>query len=445
MSFVQDIKLARDYIGKDLITLPVPCFVLDRAKVRQNATRMIDKLAALGIGLRVHVETLKCTPAVREALGNGKHSNVIASTLEEIRHLITLVEEGVVKDVLYGVPVGKSHVKELLYLRNLYRNFGASLHLLVDHPGQLDLVLDGTTSLREKWSVFVKIDVGVQLAGSPIDSPESKLILSSILNDAKYSKFFDIHGFYSHASANHSLDGQYDAQSHFERELKGVLHAAENARSLFKGERRSLSPNIEIKARLSSSSPSILSSPPLSSASSPSPPQRFILSIGSIPASHDLCQQILNDPKNKLHTNDSLELHAGDFMSPDLLQVGSSLAERLEMAGTVMTEICSYYPARNEYLINAGGSALSHKSGPLPGIAHIYGNNEWIVSRVSQEYGIVSYVGDSTKVSKLPWKLGDRLRLYPQHACIASSGHKLYFITDGKDTVVDVWNPWRYW
>lgn len=425
MSFVQDSKLAREYIGQDLSTLPVPSFVVDRDKLRNNCRKMLDKIDALGIQLRVHVKTLKCTPVVREALGNGQHSSVVASTLEDIRHLMSLVEEAVVKDVLYGVPVGKSWVKELMYLRNLYKNFGATLHLLIDHPDQLDLLLNGIAS-REKWSVFVKVDVDDHRAGAPVESLEFKTMINCMFNESKYSRSFIIHGFYAHAGTSYSSRSDKESQTHLQREITGVLRAAEQARSLFKGN----SPRPD-SARLISSSP-------------PKPPS-FTLSVGSTPTAHSMCKQILNDPRNQLHPDDVLELHAGNFVALDLQQVGTSLVDKSDIAGTIITEICSYYPSRNEYLINAGVLALSREQGPLPGIAHIQGNDDWIVARVSQEHGIVAHVGGPTAALKLPWKLGDRLRLYPQHTCIASSCHRLYFVTDGANTIVDVWSPWRYW
>jgi hypothetical protein len=47
------------FVGKSLDEVPVPSVVLDLAKLRANCQRMLDAVAALGLGWRAHIKTHK--------------------------------------------------------------------------------------------------------------------------------------------------------------------------------------------------------------------------------------------------------------------------------------------------------------------------------------------------------------------------------------------------
>jgi D-serine deaminase-like pyridoxal phosphate-dependent protein len=72
-----------------------------------------------------------------------------------------------------------------------------------------------------------------------------------------------------------------------------------------------------------------------------------------------------------------------------------------------------------------------------------------IVSRVSQEHGILGF--DEKKATKveLPVKYGQKLRIWPNHACITLAMYGWYLIVDSSsdspDKIVDVWVRWRGW
>ncbi|KAA8915717.1 hypothetical protein TRICI_002124 [Trichomonascus ciferrii] len=417
MSFVQDVKLARDYVGEDVNECPVPAFVLDKAKIRQNSARMLNEVDALGGGVRfrVHVETLKCTQVVREQLGDGRCESIVVSTLEEIRNLVSLVEEGVVKDVLFGFPIGKSQVKELAYLKNLYSNLGATLRLCVDNKEQLDFLLENSSN----WSVFIKLEVDQKLE-------EYDSLITTITCDSHYNTKIHLFGFYCHASASCGTSDLSITESLVQQELEMTIKAANITRSKLEKRRnhlktiKSTNNNIQDPNNIP-----------------------FRLSIGATPANVSLTN---NTNLPNLHQLDQVELHAGSYVALDLRHVGiSETHTKHDIAGTVMAEICSYRPSTNQYVINAGVLALSREPGStLPGIAHIKGVDDWIVSKVYQEHGIISYMGTETN-PKPPFHVGDRIILYPQNTCITSSCHRLYFIVDGSNKIVDVWKPWRYW
>lgn len=71
-----------------------------------------------------------------------------------------------------------------------------------------------------------------------------------------------------------------------------------------------------------------------------------------------------------------------------------------------------------------------------------------MVQRISQEHGIVSFENGNHK-RELPLRVGQKVRIWPNHACIASAGYDRYSIVDSSlevpNRVVDIWVRWRGW
>lgn len=92
-----DLTEAKKFVGQSVRTLPVPSFIVDSAKIRDNVARMHAKLAAINesvtasdsssgfkVQFRPHIKTLKTVEATRLALGDTT-TRVVASTVAEIR------------------------------------------------------------------------------------------------------------------------------------------------------------------------------------------------------------------------------------------------------------------------------------------------------------------------------------------------------------------------
>ena len=134
-------------------------------------------------------------------------------------------------------------------------------------------------------------------------------------------------------------------------------------------------------------------------------------------------------------------------MYNDLQQLSTGTIDEIDLAMTVIADVCSIYAERNEGLINAGVLALTREPGKIPGFARVRGlkGQSWIVDRVSQEHGILSHVGIDGVPAENTWKVGDKVELDVQHACIVGAMHGWHFITDEKDIVCDVYYPWKWW
>jgi D-serine deaminase-like pyridoxal phosphate-dependent protein len=176
-----------------------------------------------------------------------------------------------------------------------------------------------------------------------------------------------------------------------------------------------------------------------------------------------------------------VEIHAGVYPTLDLQQLAahSISASRLswgDIALTILAEVHSNYPGRGangtpEGLIGAGGLALARETcKAYDGMAMVtpWGRADaslptcdvedfrgWTVGRFSQEHGILTWRSGSAKADpvqpdqKLP-AVGDKVRLWPNHACITSSHFGWYFVVDednaGKeDEIVDIYIKCRGW
>lgn len=165
--------------------------------------------------------------------------------------------------------------------------------------------------------------------------------------------------------------------------------------------------------------------------------------------------------------NCKIELHAGVYTMLDLQQLSTHVIPSprelgvADIAISILAEVVSIYPGRgedgrDEALVSVGTVGLGREPGkdwagwgavsnwglaPEPG-AGAASESGWIVGRISQEHGILT---EKEKGAGEKLEVGRKLRIWPQHACIAGSGHGWYFVVDGDDFVRDVWVKWRGW
>lgn len=163
-------ELCAAFNGQPLSALPTPALVLDRAVIKRNSQRMADIAKAWEVDLRVHIKTHKTAEGTRSMLAPTKGpGRIIVSTLAEAWGVVDagLVREGVVEDVLYGLPVGPHKLAELHALRLQVQSQSpsekATVRLLVDHEDQLRALEDFANHQagpQQPWSVMIKIENG---------------------------------------------------------------------------------------------------------------------------------------------------------------------------------------------------------------------------------------------------------------------------------------------
>lgn len=165
--------------------------------------------------------------------------------------------------------------------------------------------------------------------------------------------------------------------------------------------------------------------------------------------------------------NCRMELHAGVYTTLDLQQLSTRVMASPDELGvedialSILAEVVSIYPGRgvkggDEALVTAGTIGLGREPGKewagwgavsnwglgSESTDEIAKGSGWIVGRISQEHGILT---EKDKGTGKRLEVGKKVRIWPQHACIAGSGHGWYFVVDENDVVKDVWVRWRGW
>ncbi|KAF2263551.1 hypothetical protein CC78DRAFT_273266 [Lojkania enalia] len=442
-------SLQWQYVGKNLNDVFTPAVVIDRSVVKRNCDAMLEVSKALGVGFRAHVKSHKTLELSKMQVGEDGPANFVVSTLIEAENLLSFLLECQAKDrpcsVIYGVPIPQSAVSRLLCIANKVQP--GTLSVLIDN---LDAFLEFEDQLEKTPNaraigVYLKIDVGYQRAGTKTDSPKFGELVRTVIDKAGEN----FKGFYTHFGHSYGGSSEDDAANGLLEELTGLEVATRAVPKSFKG--------------------------------------RLVLTVGATPtatAAQNLLSKssekarefksILDDLKQKY----SIELHAGVYPLLDLQQVatharppvgeakqGFEPLSRSNIGLKMLVEVTSVYEerAKPEALVSAGSLALGRepcKSYPGWGVVTadlgnsggncIYddrGNKTgWIVGRISQEHAILTWEGPKEKA--MPLSIGDKILIWPNHACVAGAGFGWYLVVDSTsdtNTIVDVWVRWRGW
>ncbi|TFK41192.1 hypothetical protein BDQ12DRAFT_679050 [Crucibulum laeve] len=412
--------LVVEYVGKPLDSLRTPAMIVDRSLFAQNCARMHQKSREWGASFRAHLKTHKTAEGTKLQLVSSEDQThaVVVSTLMEAWEVVKagLVAEGIVNDILYGLPVAPNKIADLATLWDKLEPHGGVIRLLIDHPDQVRYLEEferGHASSR-RWSIFVKINGGQNRAGVGPKSPE----LASLLDVLFDSPAISVHGFYGHAGNSYGSTSLSEASNFLSSEVDMVNTAAKLAKDKLA---RSLNPDAHA--------------------------QPFVLSVGSTPTAHAASAETKALLEKHLHGN--LELHAGNYPMLDLQQQHTSLIDHGRIAQRVRATVISYYAGRgeggsDETMVDAGAIAFSKDSGPSGSYGEVVGK-PWKLSRISQEHGILTQVNEAA--GRL--EVGSQVDIVGQHACLIAAAYPWYYIVDpevgGGNEVVDIWVPWKGW
>lgn len=352
--------------------------------------------------------------------------------------------------VLYGFPIPPSGIARLAALSKQLGPGGLSL--LVDHPDQLPSVYRIRELSGNLPHIYIKIDMGYGRAGVTPQSQVAPELISVVLQAENVGAAV-FYGLYTHAGQSYYGDDRASAVNLLRQEFEALLITAELVKST-------------------------------------SPREKLILSVGATPTTtsiRNLLEQdsalttdeqtaiaalkgTIQEIKNK---ECEVELHAGVYLVLDVQQLAtralsSSMLSWSDLALTIMVEVASIYPGRgkggrSEALIAAGSLALGrepckaysgwgivspwdipHAQYPKAGPEDHEG---WVVGRISQEHGILTWSGDQ---EPSPLVIGQKIRIFPNHACVAGACFDWYLVFDSEiagseDKVIDVWPRWRGW
>jgi D-serine deaminase-like pyridoxal phosphate-dependent protein len=370
-----------------ILDLPTPALLLDRTRLERNAARMRAKVRQLEVTLRPHVKTSKSIDVLK-VLAGGVDVPITVSTLAEARYFFA---HGV-RDILSAVGIAPVKLPEVA---NLIRA-GCRLRVILDTLEAADAVRAFSAGEGVQIEALIEIDSDGHRAGVAPGDP--------LLIDIGRRLGDSIAGVMSHAGASYDCRtlGEFEAMAEQERAL--TVEAAERLR---------------------------VAGLPCS-----------IVSVGSTPTLH-----------YARRLDGVTEARAGVYAFGDLVQAELGTCAIEDIAIGVLASVIGHNRQHGRVLIDAGFLALSRDRGTadLPvdwgygAVCDPVGDviESVTVSSTNQEHGIVTARSGAIDFDRFP--VGSRVKILPNHACATAAAYDRYFVTEGSERIVDVWERVNGW
>lgn len=323
-----------------------------------------------------------------------------------------------------------------------------SISVLLDNPATLEHLHKAFEHSKQIVGAYIKTDAGYGRAGiQPTSSQFAELLAAFEAYHAKSTQAVRLEGFYCHMGSSYGSKSPSDALDWFVQELERSELAAKAASARF-------------------------------------PDSRLTIAVGATPtamAAHNLLWPDGPTPAvtrakeciKRIKQTVEIEIHAGAYSVLDLQQMATHSRGNPnydDIALTLVAEVASTYPHREvpEVLIACGVLCLGRESCPSysgmgivtpwdckdaqkkwPSYDPEGSQQGWIINRLSQEHGLLRWEGDVNQMRELA--IGDRIRLWPNHCCIAAAGFSYLLVVDSSkegedaDRIIDVWVRCRGW
>lgn len=375
-----------------LSDIPTPALVLDKGLFQNNITRMHKKLAALGVPLRPHLKTCKSAKAAQYIL-EGQPGGITVSTLREAEYFL----EAGIRDILYAVAVDPHKLEQVAALQQS----GASMTLILDDLSTAVAVAEKAAQMGAIFPMLIEIDSDGHRAGIEPNDP----VLIEIAQQLEHSDNTVFQGIMTHAGASYGCRSEPELKAMARQERDALLDAAASLQ----------------QAGLACE----------------------IISMGSTPTalfSEDL--------------SGITEVRAGVFAFQDRVMAGLNVCREDEIALSVLGTVISHKHKYQRLITDAGGLALSKDHGLFYRDSGFgYGQacdaasgriiHGLTVQSTNQEHGLLDMESADVDFTDLP--IGSRLRILPNHACMTAAAYDKYYIVDGSDEIVDIWDRCNGW
>lgn len=371
-----------------ILDLPTPALILDRPKLEANAERMRKRVAQLGVTLRPHVKTSKSIDVLRILAGGGDLP-ITVSTIAEARYFF---EHGV-RDILYAVGIAPVKLPAVAALIRA----GCTLRVILDSIEAAEAVQAFASAEGLGIEALIEIDTDGKRAGV---APDDHLLIEIARRLGG-----SLAGVMTHAGGSYAARTLGEFEDIAERERAGAVAAAERLRT----------------------------------SGFPAP----IVSVGSTPTVH-YARSI----------EGVTETRVGVYAFGDLVQAELGTCAIGDIAISVLASVIGHSRSHGRVLVDAGFLALSRDRGTadLPvdwgyGAVCDAATGKLIdgvrVESTNQEHGIVTATSGELDWTRFP--IGSRVRILPNHACATAAAFDRYFVTDGGQGIVDVWERVNGW
>lgn len=296
--------------------------------------------------------------------------------------------------------------------------------------------------------MWITIDVGYHREGVAAGSKQ----LANIAQALSKSERSQLAGLYAHFGSSYNSSSPKEALQYMSTELQGLKEGADSFLN-----------SLHSNGYKHDGTRKVI----LSVGTTPTVTSTYNLFDGSDGAKE------YREMLHSINQSFEVELHAGVYPFMDMQQLatrarpqdGQSGLSFSEIGFRILAEVVSLYLDRGEKpeaLIAAGSIALGREPcksyegwgviTPWPSKDGSHYDPEtskigWIVGRISQEHGILVWEGSKSNVR--PLRIGQKVMVWPNHACIAGVNFGFYLVVDSDarepDRIQDVWIRSRGW
>lgn len=367
---------------EDITQVFTPAFVVDLDIVERNCTKFLQFYNKKNIKLRPHMKTHK-TLEIGKLMTGGSKRGIAVSTLKEAE----FYADGGFDDIFFASPVILNRIPRLKKLIDRVDQF----HVMVDNETGLKVLLENPLDNR-KWSIFVAIDTGYGREGLAWNSQATVDFVRRIL---QAGNTMELKAFYSHCGNSYESSNETMIAAVASEAVNHMMFAVTRIKeeTTWKGD---------------------------------------LWGIGSTPTCSkppDCIEQMR-------------EVHPGNYVFNDFMQVNIGSCLMSDVAGKVITSIVSHKKEKNLLLIDCGFTGLTVQSnGELPqGFCHIQGHPNLKLIGMTQELGKVTSIEGELDFEKHP--VGSKLTFVPFHSCATAAMYPFYWMhRNGK--IVAKYEPCR--
>jgi D-serine deaminase-like pyridoxal phosphate-dependent protein len=360
--------------------LQTPAVVIETGRLARNIDTMQRAADAAGFLLRPHAKTHKLPDVAKQQIARGAVGICCAKPSEA-----AVFADAGIEDIRLPYPVHPSKHDQIFALMDRAR-----ISIIVDDAGIATAWAETLARAGRTLDVLVKVDVGFHRCGVDPASSEALHVIGLVaaLPGLKFR------GLLSHAGHGYHAASETALKLIAEEEVNAMTRLAAHLRN--KG--------IAVDE----------------------------ISIGSTPTA-----------RFSLTHAGPTELRPGNYVYFDRTQVGLGAAAVDDCALTVVTTVVAAHGDR--IILDAGSKTLTNDGArgfsPLPGQGalspsldgRLRPHDSFVIERLSEEHATVRAADGAPRL-----RIGDRVRVLPNHSCVVSNMVDTVYLADGEQVVESV-------
>jgi len=344
--------------------LETPALLIDQQRLMRNITYMQEIADSSGVTLRPHTKTHKC-PEIAKLQVKAGAKGICVQKLGEAE---VMVEAGFQDILIPNEIVQPTKIARLVDLRDK-----ATIKVAVDSIENADALGKAAASHGRTMPVYIDVDIGMKRCSIPLGPAVAKFA----------KRITAIRGL--------SLEGLTTYEGH--------LYKIKNPKQRAAAATRIIKRYVEVGNRIRKSG---IEFPAICCASTLTAP-----ATAKVPG--------------------ITELHPGNYVFYDLIQVGRGSAVFDNCAQSVLTTVIST-PTDDRFVVDAGSKAFVNDQCMFPRALHYSDITPYSITE--------EHLACRTKKTKL--HVGDKVQFVPYHACTATNMFDKLHLVNG-DEIAEIW------